>query len=114
MKEFMMIFRHQYAANYAPSPEELQAGMIEWQNWIGGIAAQVKFVSTHQLGMDAKVLKPDTSIADGPYTSSNEIVGGNIVVKAFSLEEAVEMAKGCPVLRMGGNVEVRSAISYNN
>lgn len=54
MKEFMMIFRHQYTANYTPSREEMQEGMQEWQNWIGGIAAQVKFISTHQLGMDAK------------------------------------------------------------
>ena len=114
MKEFMMIFRHQYSAAYTPSREEMQQGIKEWQNWIGGIAAQVKFVSTHQLGMDAKILKPDTTVADGPYAESNEVVGGNIVVKASSLEEAVEMAKGCPILKMGGNVEVRNTITYNN
>jgi hypothetical protein len=31
-----------------------------------------------------------------------------MIVKANSIAEAAEMAKNCPILNMGGNVEVRS------
>ena len=34
-------------------------------------------------------------------------MGGYSVVKADSIDAAAELAKGCPVLLTGGNVEVR-------
>lgn len=40
-----------------------------------------------------------------------EMVGGYLIVKANTLDEAVEMAKSCPNLIYGGNVEVRSVMS---
>jgi hypothetical protein len=36
-----------------------------------------------------------------------EAIGGYSIVKAASIEEAAEMAKGCPIFAVGGNVEVR-------
>ena len=114
MKEFMMIFRHTNSNNYTPSAEEMQEGMKEWQNWIGGIAAQVKLVSTHQLGFEGKILKANCIVLDGPHISLKEMVGGNMIVKAGSLEEAVEMAKGCPILGMGGNIEIRNIMQLNS
>lgn len=110
MKEFMMIFRHPVLNEQPPSPETLQEGMSEWQNWIGGIIAQVKFVSTSQLGLEGKVLRPGNAQVEGPYNSLNEAMGGNLIVKALSLDEAVEMAQGCPILHMGGTVEVRNIL----
>jgi hypothetical protein len=38
---------------------------------------------------------------------------GYTIVKTGSLEDAIELAKGCPVLHMGGNVEVRSIVEIN-
>ncbi|MBD0378319.1 MAG: transcription initiation protein, partial [Flavisolibacter sp.] len=43
-----------------------------------------------------------------PFGDIKETIGGYIIVKADSVDEAVEMAKGCPVLQGEGNsVEVR-------
>ncbi len=90
-----------------PSPEEIQASVKPWQDWIGSIAAQGKFQSTNILGPVGKVLKPGNVVTDGPYAELKEIIGGYILVKAESLDDAMEMAKGCPVLHYGGFVEVR-------
>ncbi len=47
MKEFMMIFRNEkQPAGEMPSAEQMQAVMKQWQNWIGGIAAQGKYSGT--------------------------------------------------------------------
>lgn len=108
MKEFMMIFRSVPQQDYTPSPEELEASIKQWQDWIGGIAAQGKFHSTNQLGFEGKTLSADQVITDGPYAEVKEIVGGNMIVKAEHIDEVMEMAKGCPVLQYGGKVEVRS------
>ncbi len=106
MNEFMMIFRHTQS-DYQPSPEEIQASIKKWQDWIGGIAAQGKFISTNQLGHTGQTVKPDNVVTDGPYAEVKEIVGGYLIAKAASMAEAIEMAQGCPILGIGGHVEVR-------
>ena len=104
----MMLFRHTPQGEYQPSPEELQASIKMWQDWIGSIAAQGKFSSTNQLGFEGKTLDADGIVTDGPYAEVKEIIGGYIIVKAADLNDAMEMAKGCPILQIGGNVEVRN------
>ena len=110
----MMIFRNDYNPSFKPSPEQMQASIKQWQDWIGGIAAQGKFVSTNRLGFEGKTLKPNNVIADGPYAEIKEIVGGYILVKATDINEAMKLAEGCPILNIGGNVEVRSVMPMNN
>jgi len=111
MTEFMMIFRNEYMPNFKPSAEQMQASIKEWQDWMGGIAAQGKFSSTNRLSsVGSKVLKPNNVITDGPYAEVKEIIGGYLVVKANSMDEAVELAEGCPILKIGGHVEVRLVI----
>lgn len=46
-------------------------------------------------------------ITDGPYAEAKEIVGGYILINASSLDEAVEIARGCPGLDYRLAVEVR-------
>jgi hypothetical protein len=46
-------------------------------------------------------------VSDGPYVETKEAIGGYTLVKAASLEAAAELAKDCPILSIGGNVEVR-------
>lgn len=108
MQEFMMLFRHTPNPSFEPSPEELQASIKMWQDWIGGIAAQGKFSSTNQLGFEGKTLNADGLVTDGPYAEVKEIIGGYIIIKAGNLDEALAIAKGCPILQIGGNVEVRN------
>jgi hypothetical protein len=112
MNEFLLVFRRAAVSNEpAPSPEQLQAMMKPWQDWIGSIAAQNKLVSSgNRLAAEGKVVKADGVITDGPYVEIKEAIGGYIIVKANSLEEAAEISKGCPILAVGGNVEVRSIV----
>ncbi|MGK2864571.1 MAG: YciI family protein [Chitinophagaceae bacterium] len=94
-----------------PSAEQMQEVMKLWQNWIGGIAAQGKYSGTNRLYPEGKTIKPGNLIIDGPYAEIKEMVGGYLIVKASTLDEAVEMAKSCPNLIYGGNVEIRSVMS---
>ena len=113
MKEFMMIFRNDYNPDFKPSPEQMQASIKQWQDWIGGIAAQGKFVGTNRLGFQGKTLKPNNVITDGPYAEVKEIVGGYIIVKSDTIDQALELAHGCPILHIGGSVEVRDVMVVN-
>jgi hypothetical protein len=115
MKEFLLIFRSGFkTSDTQPSPENLQKRMKEWQNWMGGIAAQNKLVSSgNRLSDEGKVVKPGAVITDGPYVEIKEAIGGYIMIRAESIEEAAEISKGCPILTIGGNVEVRATIDMD-
>ncbi|HEY0609147.1 MAG TPA: YciI family protein [Chitinophaga sp.] len=113
MDEFMLIFRHQDGTKIA-SPEQIQIWMKQTMDWIGGIAAQNKFVEGNGLPFDdAKVVWHNSVVTNGPFGEIKETLGGYIIVKADSVDEAVEFAKGCPVLQGEGNsVEVRRHVRH--
>lgn len=108
MDEFILIFRHQDGKKVA-SPEQIQVWMKQTMDWIGGIAAQNKFVSGTGLPFDdARVVHSNKVVTNGPFGEIKETIGGFVIVRAESAEEAAEFAKGCPVLQGEGNtVEVR-------
>ena len=108
MQEYMLIFRHQDGTKLA-SPEQMQVWMKQTMDWIGGIAAQNKYVEGNGLPFDdAKVVHHNKTVTNGPFGEIKETLGGYVVVKAASVEEACEFAKGAPVLQGEGNtVEVR-------
>lgn len=104
----MLIMRHEDGSKIA-SPELMQVWMKQTMEWIGGIAAQNKFVSGTGLLFDsAKVVHHNGVVTNGPFGDIKETIGGFIVVRAESADEAAEFAKGCPVLVGEGNtLEVR-------
>jgi len=112
MKEFMMIFRND-KDKPKPSPEQLQGMVKQWQDWIGGIAAQDKFVATNALGFDGQTVNTNGVVSDGPYSEIKEIVGGYLICKAESLADAVKLTEGCPTILSGGTVEVRDVMIFN-
>jgi hypothetical protein len=91
------------------SPEQMQIWMKQTMDWIGGIAAQNKFISGTGLPFeDARVVKSNKVVTNGPFGEIKETIGGFIIVKADSVDEAVEFAKSSPILQGEGNtVEVR-------
>ena len=111
MDEFILIFRHEDGLKVA-SPEQIQVWMKQTMDWINSIAAQNKFSGGNGLPFaDSKVVVTRGSqkiVTNGPFGDIKETIGGYIIVKAESFDEAVEFAKGCPVLQGEGNsVEVR-------
>ena len=108
MNEFVLIMRHEDGKKIA-SPEQMQEWMKQTMDWIGSIADQNKFVSGTGLPFDdARVVKSDKTVINGPFGDIKETIGGFITVKAETIEEAVEFAKGCPVLQgEGTSLEIR-------
>ena len=108
MDEYLLIFRHEDGHKVA-SPDQIQAWMKQTMDWIATILAKNKFSGGNGLPFDdAKVVWHNNVVTNGPFGDIKETIGGYIIVKAGSVEEAVEFAKGSPVLLGEGNsVEVR-------
>ncbi len=113
MKEYILLFRHENA-NGKVSPEQMQQWMQQQMDWVAGIAAKNQFVSgTGLLFDDAKVVNHKKMVSNGPFGDIKETLGGYIVVRASTADEAAEFAKGAPILQGEGNtVEIRQILTH--
>ncbi len=98
MTDFVLIF----SSGGMPETEAEQAPAMEaWRAWFGAIEEAVK--GGNPFTSVAKTIAPDGSVSDVP---ADYMAIGYAVIKAGSLDEAVELAKGCPILHAGGQVSV--------
>jgi hypothetical protein len=110
MKEFALLFRLKNTSDFRASDEQVQERM----NWLAGIAAQNNLVDKGNALLpfpaNAKVVKPDKEVTDGPYAEIKEYVSGYIVLRAENIEDAVAIAKANPALKIGCSIEVREVL----
>ena len=98
----MAKFVFAYHGGTMPETEEDAARvMAAWQSWLGGMGESAVDPG-NPVGLSSTV-HPDGSVtADG---GANPLSGYSIV-SADSMDAALEVAKGCPILEDGGSVEV--------
>ena len=86
------------------TPEEGARVMAAWQAWMGGIAANLVDGGA-PVGPSKTVSAAGVADDGGPNPLS-----GYTIVKADSMDAALEMAAGCPIIESGGSVEVAEAM----
>ncbi len=113
MKEFMLIFIGGSSAADL-SPDEMQANMQQWFNWVNDLKAKGIYVSGEALLPGGKTVQgPKALVTDGPFAESKELVGGYFIINAANIESATEIAKSCPDLPLNGIVEVREVMKFD-
>ena len=59
-----------------------------------------------------KVVRGKTrAVIDGPYVEVKDFIQGYMIVEAKDIDQALELAKGCPILEGEGTVEIRPFVS---
>ena len=115
MDEYLILMRLDLITKDAqPSPEQMQSYMKMYNDWVGGIAAQNKFIGGKGLSTEGKVIKSNNMITDGPYAEIKESLAGFIMIKAKDFDDAVNIAKECPILQGGNSVEVRKVAAVHS
>jgi hypothetical protein len=109
MAKFMYLFRGNLAALRSMSPEQMQQNMKKWMDWKDSLEknGHVKQVGERLDGTGKVVRGKAKAVTDGPYVEVKDAVGGYMLVEATDMDQAVELAKGCPILEREGTVEVR-------
>lgn len=104
----MLIFRGGAVSGHDLSPSELQAHVEKWYRWSDELARQGRCNTGTALdNPGAAVRGRERVVTDGPYAESKDLVTGSMVFEAASLEDAIDVARGCPTYEFGGSVEVR-------
>lgn len=83
------------------TPAEGEKVTKAWMDWLGGLGKSV--IDVGNPAGAAKTIVASGKVSDGG--GSNPSTGYSIL-EAKSLEEAVKLSKGCPILMSGGSVEV--------
>jgi hypothetical protein len=107
-KEFMLILR----GGIPPKdlrPEQIQAIIAKFGEWMAEMQKRGQLRGAGRLEDDGRRLsrKQGKTVTDGPYVEAKEIIGGYFLVMAPNLDQALDIAKQCPILDNEGTVEVR-------
>ncbi len=99
MADFVLL----YTGGGMPETEEEQAAVTQaWTDWYERIGSSLKD-GGNPFTPVAKTVASDGSVSDG---EAGPLHSGYTIVQADSLDAAVEIAKGSPVLAGGGSVTV--------
>ena len=84
------------------SDAEQKAVLKEWDEWFGNLGSAL-LDGGNPFTARAKIIASDGNVTDVPKSA---MASGYSVIMADTLETAVEMAKGCPVLKGGASISV--------
>jgi hypothetical protein len=97
------------------SPEQAQAILQKWMAWMKELGEQGHLNDRgHPLEPTGKVISGQQKrVTDGPFAETKDLVGGYTLIEARDLAQAAELSRGCPILELGGAVEVRPVREIN-
>src|SRR5215211_126095 len=90
------------------SPEEKQKVTDQWMAWFRGLMDQGKAIAGNPLEPEGKIVSgKNRVVSDGPFAESKEAIGGYFLLDVPSFDDALAIARECPGLPYGVQVEVR-------
>jgi hypothetical protein len=93
------------SGNAAIAPRMFEA----FSRWLGALREGGHYVTSHKLQdqTGARLTVRGGQVVEGPFMETKEAVGGVFLIEAASLQQAVALARQCPVFEQNGYVEVR-------
>jgi hypothetical protein len=108
MNKYMVIL-HGKPSEWNKFPKEQQDQLIQkYMAWVEHLKVENRFKGGSELHPVHRDLKTVNSkiVVDGPFSETKEILTGYFIITAKSINEAVEVSKGCPALTHGDWVQV--------
>jgi hypothetical protein len=91
----------------------MQQTMKRWMDWKDALEknGHIKRAGD-RLDARGKVVRGKAkAVTDGPYVEVKDSIAGYMLVEAKDMDQAVDLAKGCPILESDGTVEIRPIVS---
>ena len=108
MKQFIVLVREPDGRTDEHTAQELKQHREKWNNWFAKYSKSGKFSGGSALSFSGKLIKGENAeVINDIHKVGTEIIGGYLLLKAGSLDEAVEIAREIPVFEFDGYLEVR-------
>ena len=99
MANFVLLYT---GGGMAETPAEQEAVMQAWGAWFGKLGSAL-VDGGNPFTPVTKTISKGGKVSDGPVGT---LATGYSIVKADSLDAAVQLAQGCPIIEDGGQVTV--------
>ncbi|HET7321604.1 MAG TPA: YciI family protein [Longimicrobiaceae bacterium] len=106
----LLVFRESTPERYeAMTADERRAALDRWNGWCDDLVARGKLLGGNTLAPEGHLVSAAraTRPVDGPFAEAKELIGGYFLLSAASTEEATAIARECPNLPFGMEVEIR-------
>lgn len=106
--EYLLLIRGTHWSN-GMSPTELQHVMSDFYAWVDGLDKAGIHRGAQPLVEAGKIVAgpKGISVTDGVFAESKEAIAGYFRIAVGSMDEAVRIARECPILKYGATIEVR-------
>lgn len=104
MAQYMMTY---LGGNHPSTPEEGQQHFAKYKAWLSSLGDAV--ISPANPLKNTHTIHADGSIVAGSTIS----MSGYTIIEADSIEMALELAKACPFLEIGGSLEVSELVQMS-
>lgn len=104
------LFLFEDAAYQSPPDDQMMARVGEYGGWARDLAVAGRYVDGEKLADDGRFCRVENGALAAVAPQADAKRGrltGYFVIGAASLDDAMEVAKGCPHLKYGGTVEIR-------
>jgi len=101
MAQYVIVY---IGGNQPSAPEEGKQHFAKYQEWLASLGGSA--VSPMNPLKNTGTVNPDGTVTAGSTTS----MSGYTIIEADSMETALEIAKACPFLDIGGSLEVSELI----
>ena len=104
MKNYLVLFREPDGRTQAHSEVDISRHRQNWKEWMSRWGGNLAGGSG--LALNGRLIK-EGKVSEGMHKVGEEIIGGFLLLKAESLDEAVGIAETCPIYEFDGYAEVR-------
>jgi len=110
MKEYLLLIRGGDDRMATLSDAETQEHMKRWTSYLQDLANQGHLIGGLPLQQGGYLMTKDEVREEMVLTSQGESVGGWLHLQAKDYDQAVSLAKSCPIFEHNGSLEVREVI----
>ena len=104
MTQYIIVY---IGGNQPSTPEEGKQHFARYQAWLSSLGDSA--ISPMNPLKNTNLIDPEGTVSNESITK----ISGYTIVEAQSMNEALEMAKSCPFLNIGGSLEVSELIQIS-
>ena len=101
MPQYIIVY---LGGNQPSDPEESKQNYSKYKEWLASLSDSA--VSPANPFKNTSTVKPDRSVTAGSKTA----MSGYTIIDVDSMEKALEIARACPFLDIGGSLEVSELV----
>ncbi|MEM8896319.1 MAG: YciI family protein [Bacteroidota bacterium] len=112
MKTYLILLREDLQTINNMTEEEAMEEIATYQKWVDELTQSGNHVSSEPLTDEGFLVSDTQVVSDGPFIEAKDAISGYFIIKAENHEQAIEIAKSCPLVTNGGTVELRPVMEY--